>query len=414
MEESTMIKVADFKDLNRNLIKVIGVGGAGSSAVAYMERMGIKDISFAVCNTDLQALEMDSPMECVTIGTNITHGRGAGNKPSQGRLAAEDNIEDIERLIQDTTGMVFIAAGMGGGTGTGAAPVVAKLCKEKGLLTVGIVTLPFKNEGKKRLKQAIEGVKELEKCVDSIVVINNERIRDIYGNLGLSEAFAKADDLLCLAARSISYIVMKEGNVNVDFNDVCTIMRNGGVTNMGVAEAEGPDRIILAMEEAVNSPLLNNNDILGAQEVLLYVETGDGDNRLLYKEIGMMLQFVQDKTGGCKNVIWGDVIDESLGEKVRITVIVTNLEKDSAVSEQPEVSKVSLEDDFDLENQQSNDDFIYDEKPKQKTIEFSRASRNDEAYFDTRSQARVISADVDYSELSDEELDQLENTPRKK
>ncbi|MDO9615134.1 MAG: cell division protein FtsZ, partial [Bacteroidota bacterium] len=259
----------DIASDSGSIIKVIGVGGGGGNAVNHMYHQGIRDVDFMVCNTDSQAL-VNSPVPFkVQLGSSLTEGRGAGNKPETGRDAAIENIEDVKKILGSNTKMVFITAGMGGGTGTGGAPVIAQAAKELGILTVGIVTIPFRNEGRRRIKQAIDGIAAMETHVDSLLVINNERIREMYGDFKISDAFAKADNILATAAKGIAEIITVPGYINVDFADVETVMRNSGVALMGTGVASGVNRALIAVEEALNSPLLNNNDILGARNILL-------------------------------------------------------------------------------------------------------------------------------------------------
>ena len=258
-----------FEKKPESIIKVIGVGGGGGNAVNHMYKLGIRDVDFIVCNTDSQALANSPVPSKVHLGSSLTEGRGAGNKPGTGREAATENIDDVRKALEPETKMVFITAGMGGGTGTGGAPVIAQLCRELGYLTIGIVTIPFRNEGKRRINQAIEGIQEMEQFVDSLLVINNERIREMYGDFAISQAFAKADDVLATAAKGIAEIITVPGYINVDFADVETVMRDSGVAIMGTGLAEGDGRAIIAVEQALNSPLLNNNNIRGARNILL-------------------------------------------------------------------------------------------------------------------------------------------------
>lgn len=309
------------------IIKVIGVGGGGSNAVNHMSRKGIKDVDFVVCNTDSQALANSPVMNRVQLGSSLTEGRGAGNKPEVGRLAAQENIEDVKKAIGDQAKMVFITAGMGGGTGTGAGPIIAQACHELGLLTVGIVTIPFRNEGRRRIQQAIEGIQELEGHVDSLLVINNEKIREMYGDFKISEAFSKADDVLATAAKGIAEIITVHGYINVDFADVETVMRQSGVAIMGSAQASGEDRAIHAIEEALNSPLLNNNNIKGARNILLNVTSGDLE--ITMDEIGQITDYVQARAGYDADLIWGNGHDESLGENINVTIVATGFSTSS-------------------------------------------------------------------------------------
>lgn len=302
-------------------IKVIGVGGGGSNAVNFMCRQGICDVDFVICNTDAQAM-FSSPVETrVQLGASLTEGRGAGNKPEVGKEAAIENIGDVMKAVGEDTKMVFITAGMGGGTGTGAAPVIAKACKEAGYLTVGIVTIPFRNEGRRRIKQAAEGIAELESYVDSLLVINNERIREMYGDFPISEAFSRADNVLATAAKGIAEIITVPGYINVDFADVETVMRKSGFAIMGTGVANGENRALKAIENALNSPLLNNNDIRGAHNILLNITSGNIE--VTMDEIGEISDFVQNKAGFDADLIWGNGTDESLGDQLSVTVIAT-------------------------------------------------------------------------------------------
>jgi cell division protein FtsZ len=309
------------------IIKVIGVGGGGGNAVNHMWRRGIKDVDFVLCNTDSQALANSPVTTKVQLGSSLTEGRGAGNKPEVGRQAAIENIEDVKKAIGENTKMVFITAGMGGGTGTGAGPVIAEACRQMDLLTIGIVTIPFRNEGKRRIQQAIEGIQELEGTVDSLLVINNEKIREMYGDFKISEAFSKADDVLSTAAKGIAEIITVHGYINVDFADVETVMRQSGVAIMGSAIASGENRAIIAVEEALNSPLLNNNNIHGARNILLNITSGSEE--ITMDEIGRITDYVQDKAGYDADLIWGNGIDPVLGDKISVTVIATGFSTSS-------------------------------------------------------------------------------------
>ena len=304
-----------------SIIKIIGVGGGGGNAVNYMFSQGIKDVDFVICNTDSQAL-LKSPIPIkIQLGQTLTQGLGAGNLPEKGRQSAIETIDDISEILNKNTKMVFITAGMGGGTGTGAAPVIAQAAKELGILTVAIVTIPFRNEGPRRINQAIEGIAALKEHVDSLLVINNERLREIYGNLRLSEAFSKADEILTTAAKGIAEIITVPGYINVDFADVQTVMKESGVAVMGSGISEGEDRAIKAIELALNSPLLNNNDIRGARNILLNITSGVDE--ITMDEVGIITDYVQEVAGSNTDIIWGNGIDESLGNKINVTIIAT-------------------------------------------------------------------------------------------
>jgi cell division protein FtsZ len=311
----------DLPTHKKSIIKVIGVGGGGNNAVNHMNRLGIKDVDFVVCNTDAQALANSNVDLKIQLGSSLTEGRGAGNKPEIGRQAAIENLQDVIEALQDGTKMVFVTAGMGGGTGTGAAPIIAKAAKEMGILTVAIVTIPFRNEGKRRIAQAVEGIEELQNHVDSLLVINNEKIREIYGDLKISEAFSKADDVLAIAAKGIAEIITVHGYINVDFADVETVMANSGVAIMGSAMASGEDRALKAVRNALTSPLLNNNDISGARNILLNVTSGV--NEITMDEIGQITDYIQSAAGEDADLIWGNGTDSRLEENLNVTVIAT-------------------------------------------------------------------------------------------
>lgn len=309
------------KDNFSSIIKVIGVGGGGGNAVNHMYHMGIKGVDFVVCNTDVQALEVSPVPYKIQLGPSLTEGRGAGSIPEIGKNAAIENVEEIREYLSKDAKMVFITAGMGGGTGTGAAPVIARIAKELGILTVGIVTVPFNFEGRKRRIQASEGLESMRQAVDTLLVINNERLREITGNLSIGEAFGKADDIVATAARGIAEVIEITGAINVDFNDVSTVMRNSGVAIMGSASAEGDSRAIKAVESALESPLLNDNDISGAEYVLLNVTYGDVE--VTMDEISEITDFIQDAAGSTADVIFGHGKDDSLGAHLSVTVIAT-------------------------------------------------------------------------------------------
>jgi cell division protein FtsZ len=302
-------------------IKVLGVGGGGSNAVNHMFTQGIKGVDFVVCNTDVQALE-SSPVP-VKIEMGNKGGLGAGSKPEVGRKAAEESLEKIKEALTEDTQMLFITAGMGGGTGTGAAPIIAQQARELGILTVGIVTLPFSWEGRRRKQQAEAGINEIKKYVDTLLVISNDKLREQYGNQTVSEAFAKADNVLTSAAKGIAELITVTGYINIDFQDVKTVIENSGKAIMGSATAEGEGRALLAIEEAMSSPLLDDNDIKGAQNILLYIMTGAED--LTMDEITEITDYVQQECGSDNeaDVIWGNGKDESLGNKIGITIIAT-------------------------------------------------------------------------------------------
>ena len=307
-----------------SIIKVIGIGGGGSNAVNHMFSLGIKGVDFIVTNTDQQALDMSPVPTRIQLGVTLTQGRGAGSKPEVGKNAAIENIEEIREILEKNTNMVFITAGMGGGTGTGAAPILANVAREMGILTVGIVTLPFAFEGKMRKKHAEEGIEELRNAVDTLLVIKNDKLREMYGNLGVKQAFAKADDVLTIAAKGIAELISVHGDINVDMNDVISVMKDSGVAIMGTGIAEGPDRANIAVKEALDSPLLNENDITGASNVLLNITYGKED--VTMDEITEITDYIQNASGDSANVIWGYGRDADLESEISITIIATGFE----------------------------------------------------------------------------------------
>lgn len=304
-----------------SIIKVIGVGGGGGNAVNHMYRQGIHDVTFVVCNTDIQALN-DSPVPVhLQLGKE---GLGAGNRPERARQAAEESLDDIKQMLNDGTRMAFITAGMGGGTGTGAAPVIARVSKEMGILTVGIVTIPFRFEGPRKIDQALDGVEEMAKHVDALLVINNERLREIYPNLSLLDAFAQADDTLSVAAKSIAEIITVHGLMNLDFNDVKTVLKDGGVAIMSTGYGEGESRVKKAIDDALNSPLLNENNVFNSKKILLNISfcgEKDGHDSLMMEEMNDVHDFMA-KFGDFE-IKWGVAIDPELGKKVKVTILAT-------------------------------------------------------------------------------------------
>ena len=407
-------------------IKVIGVGGGGGNAVNHMYEHGIRDVDFIVCNTDAQAMESSPVQHRVQLGTSLTEGRGAGNKPQVGKESAQENIEDIKTALSEKTKMVFITAGMGGGTGTGAAPVIAQTCREAGFLTVGIVTIPFRNEGRRRIKQAVDGITELEKYVDSLLVINNERIREMYGDFGISEAFAKADNVLATAAKGIAEIITVPGYINVDFADVETVMRNSGLAVMGTGIAGGENRAMEAIENALNSPLLNNNDIRGAKDILLNITSGSSE--VTMTEIGKITDFVQNKAGFDADIIWGNGKEESLEGDLSVTIIATGFSTSSIPEIQGSrkaerenlllLEKAAKQNNPKKKSQTENNE---SNSAQQNTIEFNiseekkKEERDFESLYPTtkrqREQNTTPKVVGNYDEMSDDEVDELENVP---
>ena len=338
-----------------SIIKVIGVGGGGSNAVTHMFKQGIVGVDFIICNTDEQSLELSPVPEKIQLGPELTEGRGAGSKPDIGREACVESVEEVKSFLTDNTKMVFITAGMGGGTGTGAAPVIAKIAQELDILTVGIVTLPFTFEGRRRQNQGFDGLEELKKNVDTIIVISNDKLRQIHGNLTLAKAFANADDILATAAKGIAEIITVPGYINVDFEDVNTVMRNSGVAIMGTSAMEGENRARRAVEAALNSPLLEDNDIAGAQHILLNITSGTKE--VTMDEVFEITEYVQEEAGYGTDLIWGNCYDETLGEKISVTVIATGFDKKKDEDSKEPTAKeekiptrnvVSLDDDVEI------------------------------------------------------------------
>ena len=324
-----------------SIIKVIGVGGGGGNAVNHMYRQGITGVDFIICNTDAQALELSPIPNKVQLGASLTEGMGAGSMPEVGKNSAIENIDDIKTMLGSNTKMLFITAGMGGGTGTGASPIIAKAAKEMDILTVGIITTPFSFEGKRRKTQAEEGLEEFKKYVDSYLVISNDRLREIFGNLTLGSAFAQADNILTTAAKGIAEIITIPGYINVDFKDVRTVMKESGVAIMGSYAAEGENRALRAVEGALASPLLKDNEIEGARYILLNISSGDKE--VTMDEVSIITDFIQQEAGLAADLIWGNCTDEGLGEKISVTIIATGFQTmEEREVEKSQIRKVSL------------------------------------------------------------------------
>jgi cell division protein FtsZ len=324
MSDNNDMAIFNFQTGTPSIIKVIGVGGGGGNAVNHMYNEGIHDVTFVVCNTDNKAL-LDSPVpNKIQLGKE---GLGAGNRPEKARIATEESIEEIKNMFSDGTKMAFITAGMGGGTGTGAAPIIAKVAKDMGILTVGIVTIPFRWEGNKKIDQALDGVEEISRNVDALLVINNERLRELYQELTVTNAFAKADDTLCNAARSIAEIITEHGIINLDFNDVKTVLKDGGVAIMSSGFGEGEGRVTKAINDALNSPLLNNNDIYHSKKILLRIsfcgDTAEGSSTLMMEEMNEVHEFIDKIKVEDVETKWGLSVDPSLGNKVKVTILAT-------------------------------------------------------------------------------------------
>lgn len=328
----------DLPSDKSSIIKVIGVGGGGSNAVNYMFNQQIDEVNFIICNTDAQALASSGVPNRIQLGPHLTQGLGAGANPEIGRQATEESLEEIRRILEVNTKMAFITAGMGGGTGTGGAPIMAKICKEMGILTVGIVTTPFAYEGKKRLQQAEEGIRQLRQQVDTLLVISNDKLRHQFGNLKMREAFEKADNVLATAARCITDVINSTGQINVDFADVCTVMRNGGRAILGHAQVAGENRAQLAIEEALNSPLLNDNDIRGAKWILININSSHGEHEFTMDEVEVIQHYLLSQAGENTDVILGMGYDDNLGDKLGITLIATGFDHKDNLS-QPVIKK---------------------------------------------------------------------------
>lgn len=427
----------DLPTHHKSIIKVIGVGGGGSNAVNHMYNQGITGVEFIVCNTDAQALNTSPIPNKLQIGVNLTEGLGAGANPEQGKNAALENKEEIRNMLSEDTKMVFVTAGMGGGTGTGAAPVIAQVAKELGILTVGIVTVPFKFEGKKKMRQAMEGVDALKANCDTVLMILNDKLTEAFGKLTVNQAFAQADNVLTTAAKGIAEIITVPGYVNVDFEDVKTVMKDSGGAVMGSAETSGENRAIRAAEEAINSPLLNNQNIEGAEKILLSIISGD-QAELQMDELTEITDFMQDLAGEDAEVIFGHGVDTELGESIRVTIIATGFENETdeiaaptnqvkQTPEEPSRKVFDLEKDvqtnlFTSEPQEVREDtFEEDFQLKMKSFSFEKPERapepkaiEEEDPFEIEMrQLFEESKNVSYDEPL-EELDGMAHPPSKK
>ena len=343
---------------NSSIIKVIGVGGGGCNAVKHMFEEGIVGVDFIICNTDAQAMQNNPVPIRIQLGVTLTEGRGAGNLPAQGEQAAIENLDDIRNVLEGTTKMVFITAGMGGGTGTGAAPVIAQLARELGILTIAVVTLPAPAEGKRRYDQARAGIDKLKEHVDSMLVISNEKLHKIYGNLTASIAFKKADNIITTAVKGVAEIITLHGNINIDFADVCTVMARSEVFLMGTGFATGPGRAMTAVQQALESPLLDSSSIKGTKDILLNIISGTDE--ITMGEIGEIIDYLQDAAGQDATIIWGNGIDLKLENQISVTIIATGFDVNpNRVFQHPtdvvelimkeEVLDINLGDDISLE-----------------------------------------------------------------
>ena len=329
----------DLPKEQSSIIKVIGVGGGGSNAVNHMFSQNIEGVNFIICNTDAQAIAQSKVPNKIQLGPHLTQGLGAGANPAIGRQATEESLEEIKRILEVNTKMAFITAGMGGGTGTGGAPILAKICKDLGILTVGIVTTPFAYEGKKRIAQAEEGVLLLKNHVDTLLVISNDKLRHQFGNLKMKEAFAKADNVLATAAKCITDVINSTGQINVDFADVCTVMSNGGVAILGSAVADGENRAQTAIENAINSPLLNDNDIRGAKWILININSAEGEHEFTMDEVEVIQNYLLSQAGEDTDVILGLGYDNNLGNQIGITLIATGFEHKDPFEKKPSINE---------------------------------------------------------------------------
>jgi cell division protein FtsZ len=338
----------DLPKQKSSIIKVFGIGGGGSNAVNYMYAQNIEGVDFVVCNTDAKAIEQSQVLNKIQLGPASTQGLGAGANPEVGKIATEESLQEIKSILEVNTRMAFITAGMGGGTGTGGAPIVAQICKELGILTVGIVTTPFSFEGPRRMQQAEEGIKALKPHVDTLLVISNDKLRMQYGNLKMREAFGKADNVLATAAKCITDIINSKGHIIVDFADVCTVMKNGGVAILGSAACEGDNRAQDAIEEALSSPLLNDNEIKGAKWILININSAEGDHECTMDELDVINEYLRSQAGEHADVIVGMGTDNTLGNKIGITIIATGFAhkdpfaKRVETKEQPKEEKIVL------------------------------------------------------------------------
>ena len=332
-----------FPKASSSIIKVVGVGGGGCNAVSHMYEEGIKGVDYLICNTDSQALESSPVPIKIQLGVTLTEGRGAGNKPEMGEESAIENYEDIKAVLEDNTKMLFITAGMGGGTGTGAAPVIAKLARELDILTIAVVTIPSPAEGKKRYGQAMEGIKKLGGFVDSMLVISNQRLHNIHGDLPARQAFKMADNIVATAVKGIAEIITVHGNVNIDYTDVHTVMHDSEVFIMGTGFSSGEGRAMDAVNKALESPLLDSNDIYGTKNILLNIISGKEEIRI--GEIGEIIETLQEKAGQEADIIWGNGYDESLGDEVSVTILATGfvLNPNQILQPKKEPEKFELE-----------------------------------------------------------------------
>ena len=396
----------DLPKHHKSIIKVIGVGGGGSNAVNHMYNQGIKDVEFIVCNTDAQSLKGSPVPNKLQLGVNLTEGLGAGANPEVGKDAALESKEDIRELLSNDTKMVFITAGMGGGTGTGAAPVIAKVAKELEVLTVEIVTAPFAFEGPKKMQQAEQGIKELKENCDTVLVILNDNLREVYGNLSITQAFSQADNVLLTAAKGIAEIITVEGYVNVDFEDVKTTMKDSGAAIMGSAQTEGEDRALKAAEKAISSPLLDNKDITGAKKILLSIISGE-EAELQMDELSEITNYIQQKAGDDAQMIFGHGNDPDLGNGIRVTVIATGFMHDhNRFNRDEDEKKVYDLDSTDTQIQLFEDDTVHvngqSEEPPENKINYGFTGRS----FEVENEDKDSSQESHFQFSDDQQTDE--------
>ena len=394
----------DMPKEQSSIIKVIGVGGGGSNAVNHMYRQGIKGVDFIVCNTDHQALDISPVPTKIPLGQSLTEGRGAGSIPEIGKNAAIENLDEIKDILAKNTKMIFVTAGMGGGTGTGAAPVIAQTARDMGILTVGIITVPFTFEGRKRRTQAEDGIEQMRDAVDTLLVINNDKLREMFGNLSLVNAFEQADDVLAIAAKGIAEVISVTGQINVDFNDVNTVMKDSGVAIMGSAEAEGDDRATKCVEQALSSPLLNDNNIEGATYVLLNITYGD--KPVLMDEISDITDYIQEEAGSTADVIWGHGHDETLGEKLCVTIIATGFKTTPHTGlsfKAPKKKRMNLEDERPTEITQEIESPVGEET----NITVDKEPKPVEDVDETTTKKYFLEEEVDHSIAEEKENSQI-------
>jgi cell division protein FtsZ len=394
-----------------SIIKVVGVGGGGGNAVNHMYKQGITGVDFIICNTDAQALELSPIPNKVQLGASLTEGMGAGSIPEVGKNSAIENIEDVKQMLGSNTKMLFITAGMGGGTGTGASPIIAKAAREMDILTVGIITTPFSFEGKRRKMQAEEGLEELKKYVDSFLVISNDKMRQIFGNLTLGSAFAQADDILTTAAKGIAEIITHPGYINVDFKDVRTVMKDSGVAIMGSYSAEGETRASKAVEGALSSPLLKDNQIEGARYILLNISSGT-EQEVTMDEVSIITDYIQEEAGLAADLIWGNCIDESLGNKISVTIIATGFQtKDEREKEQSNKKVVSMLVPENTPLVKPVNEFVKPSVKEDVTAKVTTSQQKQNGLFDILAQADEETHTVRYNLMEEEPEAEAEDEP---